>query len=151
MKHLIIFGIIILGIVLLTLSYQLESKIDSFSNTNHLYLATSSIGGKYGRGVFSNKNFNVGDLIEQAPYIEDKIKNFCGITKDYVFSSKNGKAVLGFGYVSLYNHSDEPNASWKVDDKTISIKAIKPIQKDQEITISYGHEYWSSRTNLKKN
>ena len=56
MKHLIIFGIILLGMLLLKRSSQ--CTIEKMTNTNlDLYLKTSELGGKYGRGVFTNNNF----------------------------------------------------------------------------------------------
>lgn len=152
MKHLVIFGIILFGVLLLTLSKSFNQKMENFNYSiyNGIYLGKSKIGGKYGRGVFSNKRYEPNDLIEQAPYIEDKVSKFNGISRDYIFSTKNNKAALGFGYVSLYNHNDNPNANWNIEDNNIVITAIKPINKNEEILISYGNQYWSSRDNLEK-
>ena len=49
MKHLIIFGIILIGMIILKTSN--ECKIEKMTNISQdLYLKTSKLGGKYGRG-----------------------------------------------------------------------------------------------------
>lgn len=145
MKHLIIFGIIILGVTLLKLSYQLNCSVENFSEigclNSSIIIAKSDIGGKYGRCIFANKDFTIDEIIEKAPYIEDTLDKFIGVSRDYVFNTKDRKAALAFGYVSLYNHSDDPNAMWYFEDEMIVIKTKKPIKKGQEIFISYGNDY----------
>lgn len=151
MKHLIIFVIILIGMLLLKTSN--ECSIEKMTNINQdLYLKTSKLGGKYGRGVFSNRKFEVDETIELAPYIEDITSNYKGVIRDYIFkkSINSDKSVVAFGYGSMYNHSDIPNASWKVNDNHVKISCIKPINKDEEIFLSYGSQYWSSRNLDKK-
>ena len=45
--------------------------------------------------------------------------------------------ALGFG--SIYNHSYEPNATYKIKpkEKIIEFVAIKNIEKNNEITVNY--------------
>jgi hypothetical protein len=93
-------------------------------------------------------DFNVGEIIELSPYIEDDMENFKGVMRDYVFK-KDNKAIAVFGYVSLCNHKDEPNALWKIIDSNFVIIARYTIKKDEEIFISYGTGYWDTR-NLEK-
>ena len=50
----------------------------------------------------------------------------------------------------MYNHSDTPNANWKIMDDYILITAIKQIQINDEIKISYGNNYWTYRKNSNK-
>lgn len=157
MKHLIIFGIILLGVILLTLTYQCKfegmtnSQLGNCSNID-IYLKLSELGGKYGRGVFTNRNFEPNDIIELAPYIEDINENFKGVIRDYIFNKNKEQtiAIIAFGFGSMYNHSDEPNAHWEIDDKYVKIKCIKPIKKDEEVFISYGDQYWKTREKLEK-
>ena len=75
-----------------------------------------------------------------------------GIIRDYVFrkDAEAIRSVIAFGYASLYNHSDTPSASWFVDESYVVIRAIEPIKKDDEIFVSYGDTYWTSRDNLEK-
>lgn len=151
MKHLIIFGIIIFGVILLTLiTRYAELNNIIVTNYSNIYLKKSEIGGKFGRGIYANKNFDTGEIIEKAPYIEDKTSNFNGLLRDYIFGKNDMNSVVGFGYASLYNHSDSPNASWRVTDDYIEIKTIKPINKDDEILISYGNAYWNTRKDIIK-
>lgn len=154
MKHLIIFGIIIFGIILLKLSYHFNYSIENFSEFEYLnpgiYINKSDIGGKYGRGIFAARDFTIDELIEKAPFIEDQLDKFNGVSRDYVFNTKDGKVALAFGYVSLYNHSDDPNAIWYFDGDRVIIKTKKPIKKGQEIFISYGNDYWKTRIHLDK-
>ena len=169
MKHLIIFAIIVLGMLLLKISSQCTLKefnsfniakklcssgtIEKMTNTNlDLYLKTSKLGGKYGRGVFTNRSFEPGETIELAPYIDDDTANFKGVVRDYIFS-KNGskeKSVVAFGFGSIYNHSDTPNARWEVTNEHVKIQCIKPIKKDEEVFITYGEPYWKTRSLEKK-
>jgi hypothetical protein len=146
MKHLIIFSIIIIGVVFLTLiSWYDKINNTIVNNSNSIYLTKSKIGGDFGRGVFANKNFNNNEVIEKAPYIEDKTSNFVGLIRDYIFGKSETNSIVAFGFASLYNHSDSPNAIWKINGEYIEIISSKPITKDDEILISYGNTYWNSR------
>jgi len=152
MRHFLFFFIfIVLGMRLLKKFSR--CKIEKMTNTNlDLYLKNSELGGKYGRGVFANRNFEPGETLELAPYIEDDTDNFKGIIRDYIFS-KNGskeRSVVAFGFGSMYNHSDTPNVRWEVTDENLKIQCIKPIKKDEEVFITYGDQYWKTRTNLEK-
>lgn len=54
------------------------------------------------------------------------------------------------GYGSFYNHSEEPNSTWEddIEKETFKFIALKPILKDEEITIYYGgSEYWADGRN----
>jgi hypothetical protein len=146
MKHLIIFVVIIIGVIFLTLISRYDDLYNAMTNNyNNIYLENSKIGGKLGRGVFANKNFNNEDIIERAPYIEDKTSNFSGLIRDYIFTKSEINSIVAFGFGSLYNHSDNPNAMWRINGDYLEIIATKPINKDEEILISYGKTYWNSR------
>jgi hypothetical protein len=154
MKILLLFVcfLFIVAIILLNRFECRQKKIKQFLykqclNSN-VYLKQSNVGGKYGRGVFANKDFTKDEIIELAPYIEGDTTNMIGIVRDYVFGKgANGlRSVIAFGYASLYNHSDTPSAIWNVDDSYVIIKALKPIKKDDEILVSYGDGYWRTRT-----
>jgi hypothetical protein len=135
MKHLIIFSIII-GVILLTLISQYDNINNIIVNTsNNIYLAKSKIEGDFGRGVFANKYFNNNELIEKAPFKEDKTSNFIGLIRNYIFSKSEINSIVALGFASLYNHSDSPNAIRKINGDYIEIIANKPINKDEEIFI----------------
>ena len=157
MKHLIIFAIVLVGVLLLTIITWYDKinnvHFDSVQIPYNIYLKQSNVGGKLGRGVFANKNFNQGEVIEKAPYIEDKTENFTGLIRDYIFNKDPVKkmSIVTFGYGSMYNHSDTPNATWKIMDDHMLITATKPIQMNSEILISYGDTYWDTRKDIKQN
>ena len=56
--------------------------------------------------------------------------------------------ALGFG--SIYNHSYEPNATYKKksESKVIDFVAIKGIKKDEEITVNYNYGNPEDKTRL---
>jgi hypothetical protein len=99
------------------------------------------------RGVFANKNYYKNDIIEICPCIKinSLVHNEVPL-ENYIFKLNKNYCVVGFGYCSMYNHSDTPNASWQImNENQIRIKIIKDIKKDDEILVSYGDEYWSTR------
>jgi SET domain-containing protein len=54
--------------------------------------------------------------------------------------------VVAWGYGSLYNHSNTPNADWLDIENDMAFKfiAIKSIQPEEEICINYGSSgYWN--------
>ncbi len=132
-------------------------------NYNNIENFTDDIYGNYkvsvrksdiaNRGVFADQDFKTDDIIEICPYIKDKCTNFIGLISDYIFNidntkDKDRKCGSAMGYFALYNHKDDNNATWIVDDEKsiITIKAIKDISKDEEIFVNYGTEYWNSRS-----
>jgi len=104
-----------------------------------------------GRGFFAKLNIKENDIIETCPYIEDECSIFSGVVGDYIFKSDNnegyGNCAVAFGYCSLYNHNDDNSANWVVDNdsQTINIIALRDINEGEEITVSYGSEYWNAR------
>jgi hypothetical protein len=65
---------------------------------------------------------------------------------NYIFHYKNKTNLIAFGYCSMYNHMDDPNAEWTILNKNqIQIVALKQIQKGEEIFISYGPDYFKDR------
>ncbi len=133
-------------ILLLTIIFILS--INNFSTS--VYVKTSYIGGTYGRGVFSNKFYYPGEIIEVAPCISEYEPGGYNksIQSDYVYTSSEDnweKKHYCFGFASIYNHSDNPNAEWSIRGSNNIIKAIKLIKPGDEITHSYGEDYWKSR------
>lgn len=116
------------------------------TKTKQVYVAKSCTGG---RGVFAGGDISKGDLIEACPMlvdVQDTINR--GVISDYLFKVDDQKAGLAMGNCSLFNHHDQPNASWRVDPKRelLMVTATKDIKQGQEIFISYGSGYWKTRT-----
>lgn len=110
------------------------------NNTN--YVAISAI---HGRGVFALKNIKIGTIIEEAPIIKMRLQEMT-VRKQmllnyyaFMIDEQNEYTGIALGYGSLYNHSDNCNATYYFDkEKELMIfEAIQPISKNQEITINY--------------
>jgi len=108
-----------------------------------IFISKSKIKGA-GKGVFAKDEIIQGDIIERCPVIEVSLKdpanNDEGKLVDYFFYFGEGLAIaLGFG--SLYNHSYNPNATYKINlsNKTIDFIAIKNINSREEITVNYNY------------
>jgi SET domain-containing protein len=149
----IIFCIIIFSLIAYILKHKCD--IDNMTNTyvspfDKLYIKPSPFGGK---GVFASRDIKKGEVLEYSPYIEDTLDKFTGVVRDYVFNkptdSSDRRAILVFGYSSMYNHADVPSADWNIENDGMKITANKNINKDDEIFISYGSNYWNTR-NLEK-
>lgn len=98
----------------------------------------------HGYGVFAGKDLKKGEIIEKCYFVLSHCKD--KVIFDFIFDVK-GRLALLFGYGSLYNHSDEPNADYNFNMKTkiATFKADRFIKKGEEIFISYGDEWFSSR------
>ncbi len=133
------------------LSCQFNSNIENLSESgpeiyiSKVYIGKFNIDSKYNPGIFANKDFTSDEIIEKAPFIESQLDKSNDISRDYSLNTKNGKVALG--YISLYNHSDNPNAILYFDNNIVIIKTKKPIKKDQEIFISYDNDYWKTINN----
>jgi SET domain-containing protein len=110
--------------------------------------------GNKGRGLFASKDIPPNTVIHVAPCIafsreayEEHLKYT--ILEHYLFndkcSSEAGSKLLALGYGSLFNHSNSPNISYRVDTihQTITYtSSYKRIFKDEELCISYGSNLW---------
>jgi hypothetical protein len=143
--------IILLSLFLFCKNY-LKSLVDNVTpRTKNMYVKKSIFGGTNERGVFASVDFNINDILELAPYIEDDKKNFIGVINDYAFKKNTTlNSIIAFGYISLCNHNDNPNTKWIIENDYMILYAVKPIKKDEEIFVSYGEPYWTSRPTMKK-
>ena len=115
------------------------SKLNS--NTSSIYLKKSNIPNS-GRGVFAGKNFGIGEIIEVAPILILEFSDFTYTKWNLLFEYyfwMDDYVSLALGFGSLYNHSKNANAKYKLDRKkeTITFTASKDIKKDQEILFNY--------------
>lgn len=120
-----------------------------FDRSNTIYVKTVPY---KGRGVFASIQFKAGDLIERAPTwgfddAQAKLLDRTGVFQYYfVRHDRDLKgdpltAYVAFGFISIVNHSLNPNAeiTWMdaASGAWASIIAIKDIQIDEEITHYY--------------
>jgi SET domain-containing protein len=98
-----------------------------------------------GRAMFACRKFLKGELIERAPVIPINQRQWPfaekTILSDYAFDwgENDEHAAIALGYVSIYNHSYEPNAQLEelLDELMMEVVAIRDIQPGEEITINY--------------
>lgn len=109
-----------------------------------VYLSKSKIT-KAGRGVFATKPIKKGEVIEKCPVFVLPRKDYPSIKKtelrNYYFMWGKATAAICYGYGSLYNHSYQPNATYKkkIKDELIEFTAIKDIKKGEEIAVNYNY------------
>jgi hypothetical protein len=98
----------------------------------------------HGYGVFACKNIQKGEVIEECYVliVNGKDKKL----EDYYFDA-NGKYALLTGYGIIYNHSEDENAIYYINNrkKLATIKARRKIKKGDEIFISYGEKWFKDR------
>ena len=107
-----------------------------------LTIATSK---NRGRGVFTTEAIEAHTTIEIAPVIvvsaTEREKLEQTLLYDYIFEwGADGKmAAVALGYISIYNHSNQPNCAYDMDfeNQTISITTLKPIEVGAELFINY--------------
>lgn len=112
----------------------------------NVYAGTSQIKNA-GRGMFATAAIAKNHIIEICPVLETREEDYEKLKatrlRDYYFiwNSEPKKVALCLGYGSLYNHSYEPNATYKKDihSGTITFMAIKDIQAGEEITVNYNY------------
>jgi len=112
------------------------------SSTNNLYISSSPI---HGRGVFANRNFSRGSIIEVCPILEIPLsylhQNSELVLNYYAFmlDEEKDRSMILLGYGSIYNHASPSNASTEFlpDKKVMVLSAVKNIARHEEITINY--------------
>lgn len=99
----------------------------------------------HGFGVFAETSINTNDIIEECTIILLSEKS--PSLTNYAFDA-GGKSAVLTGYGFIYNHSEEPNANYFVDaeNKIATFRALRVIQKGEEIFTSYGKDWFDNRS-----
>lgn len=98
--------------------------------------------GEQGRGVFTLQAIDAGEVIEVAPAFELPVQGM----EDYVYiGSADGLARIVLGYGMLYNHAAEPNVLIEHQVTCTVFSAARDIEAGEELRVSYGDEWWTSR------
>lgn len=106
----------------------------------------------HGWGVFASHDIEEGEVFEEVLVLTLPINKgeTSGILLDYRFNWPQGvewdEQVVGLGFSSLYNHSDNANAYWisDIDKKTFKFVSNRKILSGEEIFIWYGDiSYWN--------
>lgn len=110
----------------------------------------------HGWGVFASDDINEGEVLETCPIVDIGMKpgESSSILLDYRFNWPQGetweKQVVGLGYSSLYNHSNNANANWRsiYKENVFEFYSTRKIKKGEEIFVYYGGvEYWNDGRN----
>lgn len=96
-----------------------------------------------GRGVFSTRQIEAGEVFEQSPVLVLSVADREAVDKtalfDYYFDWVEGTAALAFGFGSLFNHSFTPNARYVKNPEmnTIDFIAVHLVPEGDEIFVNY--------------
>jgi SET domain-containing protein len=116
-------------------------------------IACVQIAGK-GRGVVATASIAAGETIERSPVLPLALPDSeCPGLTDYAMAWEENfddggdpakACCIGLGYLSLYNHGAQPNASLEhhYDTNEISVIALRPIAAGEEITYDYVVPLW---------
>lgn len=113
----------------------------------HENLYIDEVEGK-GRGVFTKIDIAPMTTIEISSVLvlNDKERELVEKTElyNYIFAwgDDEKSCCVAWGYISIYNHSFEPNCDYfmSFENQTILIQSIKPIKAGEELTINYNGE-----------
>jgi uncharacterized protein len=99
--------------------------------------------------VFTSEPIKANTIVEVSPVIvmkqsERKLLDQT-LLHDYIFEWGNRKkqCCMAMGYVPLYNHSYDSNCEYEMefDKEVISVKAVRNIEKGEELFINYNGTY----------
>ena len=126
MKYSHIFVVII--VIIICILFVNSMKLNIIINGNIPYInpkaeiSSSTVGV---RGVFATDDYNIGDYIEVCPTIKTKTELIDDKIGDYLFKFDEKYSLIAFGFCSMYNHSDIPNASVsEIQSNTIELFPI---------------------------
>lgn len=122
-----------------------------------IYLDKSPI---HGRGVFASEKIKKNEIFEISPYLDLEIpkKTPSTLLMNHRYNWPYGVSdwelqVVGLGFSSFYNHSNNSNASWRSNFELDAFEffATRDIEEGEEIFLYYGgEEYWNDgRTEIK--
>ncbi len=117
--------------------------------SHKIFVAKSRIS-RAGRGVFADALLRKGKVIETCPVIritgsdvplvkQTNLKNYYFIWHEPKKIATRVALCLGFG--SMYNHSYNPNATYRkmIKRDLIEFIAIRDIRSGEEITVNYNY------------
>ena len=115
-------------------------------NSGNVYVSFDT---PMGRGVFAKRRILRDEVIERAPVIVIPNEQWAGmedsVLSDYAYDwgVDDEHAVIALGYVSIYNHSYEPNANLAscLDEGIMEVTALRDIEPDEEIRVNYKGEH----------
>jgi len=114
--------------------------------SDKIYIRQSRIANA-GRGVYARRDIKKDEIIEKCPIIEvpkhdvANLRESILVTYFFYFGKNKERLIIALGFGSIYNHTYEPNATYKIKhtEKTIDFIALNDIKKDDEITVNYNY------------
>ncbi|MDF5712203.1 MAG: SET domain-containing protein [Nostoc sp. S4] len=96
-----------------------------------------------GKGVFAQKRFLKGEVIERVPVIviptqEVKLIDQT-VLANYYYDWEDKAGAIALGLLSLFNHSYHPNTYYvkKFAEREVELIAYRDIEVGEEITANY--------------
>ena len=140
----------------------------NFQSAETANLRIANTGTALGRGVFAQRAYGCGEVVEVAPVIllNEAFRELPLLVQRVVFNWGKGidstpifALVLGYG--SIYNHSDHPNLRYRADHsgQTMIFTATRDINHGEQLTVSYDQvaegapprkESWFTRNHIEK-
>ncbi|WP_334821284.1 SET domain-containing protein [Nostoc sp.] len=96
-----------------------------------------------GRGVFAQKRFLKGELVERVPVVVIPVEQVEFLDKtilgNYYYDWEDKAAAIALGLSSLINHSYHPNSYYvkKFAERELDLIAYRDIEAGEEITANY--------------
>ena len=135
-----------IGDILTYKSVEYHTPVSSIGCNN--YVDISNIPNS-GSGLFAGKNYSVGETVMINPFIISRPSS--EKLNDYVFKGKapgTHHNIFIQGEISLMNHSQTPNVypyNFDYNNRCAIAKAMRNIKQGEELFISYGDSYWTTR------
>lgn len=103
---------------------------------------------EFGRGIYADQEIKSGQWVECAEILalndQDTVMVNNTELKCYTFKLDDNSDCLVLGNGELYNHSDNPNVSYRLlhinGRSQMVFKAIKNIQKNDQLFIDYNED-----------
>ncbi|KAI0693962.1 hypothetical protein BC835DRAFT_1406574 [Cytidiella melzeri] len=125
---------------------EFEVPARNYLNSTGCYI--QNVEGK-GRGVFASREILAHTDIEISPVLlftssEYQQHGKYTMLDHYTFKWRDGRMALSLGLGSLFNHSQTPNISYRLEPNIDSIRytTTRRIKPDEELCIFYGHALW---------
>lgn len=101
--------------------------------------------GIHGYGVFTTAAVPANTLLEECYLLH--LPEETSLLRSYVFKWNKETCVLPLGYGAIYNHADQSNAYYEMDEarNVMVVKSRRALAKGEEVLIFYGKHWFSSR------
>lgn len=96
-----------------------------------------------GRGIFAQKRFLKGEMIERSPVVVIPAEQVelidQTVLSNYYYDWEDKGVAIALGLVSLFNHSYDPNTYYvkKFAEGEVELIAYRDIETGEEITANY--------------